>query len=90
MGIPDRRRKLAALLEQRKRCVYCTRKFYCWRPPTIDHFVPRQLGGSHKLKNLVLACGRCNTLKSGHPPGVFLLFMQLLLRSHAAGELHYD
>ena len=30
---------------------------------TVDHVVPRSKGGSHKLENLVLCCGSCNSSK---------------------------
>jgi 5-methylcytosine-specific restriction endonuclease McrA len=31
--------------------------------PTLDHKVPTAAGGTDETENLVLACGRCNTLK---------------------------
>lgn len=31
--------------------------------PTFDHLVPQALGGSHSLRNLVLACQSCNSSK---------------------------
>ncbi len=35
--------------------------WYCGRPAsTIDHVLPRVLGGTHTLSNLVPACARCN------------------------------
>ena len=53
---------------------HCT---YCGRPldpdpdaaddldakPTIDHLVPRSKGGGNRLRNQVLACHLCNTVK---------------------------
>ena len=47
---------------------------------TIDHIVPRRLGGDHSWENLVAACPGCNHRKGGrtleqshmhllHPPG---------------------
>lgn len=32
---------------------------------TIDHIVPKHLGGNHKWSNVVAACPRCNHLKGG-------------------------
>lgn len=32
---------------------------------TIDHVIPRSLGGSNKIDNLVLACSPCNEEKGG-------------------------
>jgi 5-methylcytosine-specific restriction endonuclease McrA len=43
-------------------CQYCGQK-----PPylTIDHVVPRRLGGHHSWYNLVAACPACNHRKGG-------------------------
>ena len=41
---------------------------YCGRPtpnPTIDHVIPRRLGGQHVWENLVTACASCNHRKGG-------------------------
>lgn len=43
-------------------CQYCGRKT---RDLTIDHVVPRRLGGSHSWENLVAACPTCNHRKGG-------------------------
>jgi 5-methylcytosine-specific restriction endonuclease McrA len=42
------------------KCQYCgaTRKL------TIDHVLPKSKGGQDTWQNLVVACSRCNTLKS--------------------------
>lgn len=32
---------------------------------TLDHVVPRHLGGRHRWENLVTACARCNLRKGG-------------------------
>jgi 5-methylcytosine-specific restriction endonuclease McrA len=34
---------------------------------TIDHLVPRHLGGDHSWTNLVTACPACNLKKGGRP-----------------------
>jgi 5-methylcytosine-specific restriction endonuclease McrA len=43
-------------------CQYCGT-----RPtrPTLDHVVPRHLGGTHTWENLVTACPSCNLRKGG-------------------------
>lgn len=46
---------------------------YCGRAPrgdelTIDHVVPRSLGGRTTWDNVVLACARCNTRKGSKSP----------------------
>lgn len=46
-------------------CQYCgTRR----GPFTIDHVVPRSLGGRDAWENLVCACHRCNNLKGDRTP----------------------
>ena len=56
---------------------------YCLRPlseaaedpalrPTVDHFIPRSKDGSHRLRNLVLACPSCNNLKADADPADWL------------------
>jgi len=43
-------------------CQYCGK-----RSPnlTIDHIIPRRLGGTHSWENLVAACPNCNHRKGG-------------------------
>jgi len=43
-------------------CQYCGKKT---TDLTVDHVVPRHLGGAHEWKNLVTACYACNHLKGG-------------------------
>ena len=49
------------------RCQYCGRQFPT-RELTIDHVVPRVLGGQHSWGNLVCACVACNARKGGRTP----------------------
>lgn len=35
---------------------------------TIDHIIPRRLGGNHSWENLVAACPACNHRKGGRTP----------------------
>lgn len=53
----DERLKMLAVRE----CAYCgvTGKL------TVDHLIPRMKGGTDQGANLVLACGPCNSAKSG-------------------------
>lgn len=44
---------------KKKRCVYC----YSEERLTIDHKVPKSLGGSDEKNNLQYACSRCNSYK---------------------------
>jgi 5-methylcytosine-specific restriction endonuclease McrA len=43
-------------------CQYCGRNLLYL---TIDHVLPRRLGGQHSWENLVAACPPCNHLKGG-------------------------
>ena len=43
-------------------CQYCGKKGACL---TIDHVIPRHLGGKHSWENLVAACPTCNHHKGG-------------------------
>jgi 5-methylcytosine-specific restriction endonuclease McrA len=43
-------------------CQYCGRQS---RNLTLDHVVPRRLGGTHCWENLVAACPACNRRKGG-------------------------
>ncbi len=46
-------------------CQYCgVRTPYL----TIDHIIPRRLGGAHSWENLVAACPACNHRKGGRTP----------------------
>ena len=44
------------------RCQYCGRFFHNL---TVDHVIPRHLGGEHVWTNLVAACPHCNHRKGG-------------------------
>ena len=44
------------------RCQYCGRRL---SQLTIDHVVPRRLGGQHRWNNVVSACPSCNRKKGG-------------------------
>lgn len=46
-------------------CQYCGRKT---NSLTIDHVIPRRLGGETDWDNVVAACPRCNHLKGGMTP----------------------
>lgn len=46
-------------------CQYCGKKS---KTLTVDHVIPRSLGGRTNWHNLVTACPRCNHLKGGLTP----------------------
>jgi HNH endonuclease len=41
-------------------CHYCKKVMRGPNPQSIEHVVPRSLGGSNNISNLVLACIKCN------------------------------
>ena len=47
------------------RCVYCDASPNCGSPTTLtlDHLLPRELGGSNEASNLVTACLTCNSAR---------------------------
>lgn len=61
--------KRAALYESDGyRCIYCGRlldddHIESSHERTLDHLVPRSLGGSHGAHNLVTCCGYCNSAR---------------------------
>jgi len=46
-------------------CQYCGKTT---APLTVDHIIPRHLGGKHTWENLVCACVRCNNAKGNRTP----------------------
>lgn len=68
-------------------CIYCWRELNFKRPRginptafTVDHFIPKSLGGRDNLSNLVPACFECNCMKGNNHPKDWLspeLYTQL-------------
>jgi len=46
-------------------CQYCGKET---RELTLDHVIPRHLGGEHSWENVVSACKACNYRKAGRTP----------------------
>ena len=55
-----------------RRCVYCATALD-FDTATLDHVYPLAHGGAHAPGNVVLACTRCNHLKSDLLPTQFFL-----------------
>ncbi len=62
--------KRAAMRDCGRRCVYCGTALD-FENATLDHVHPLAKGGTHYPGNLVLACCRCNRLKSDLLPHEF-------------------
>jgi hypothetical protein len=60
---------------QGNRCIYCDVEFTGDIRPEKDHVCQRALGGADWALNIVLACKRCNSLRSHIP---FRTFCKLL------------
>ena len=64
-GVKFNRRNIFA--RDKSHCQYCGKKF----PTTelsLDHIVPRSMGGDASWENIVCACIKCNTKKGGRTP----------------------
>jgi 5-methylcytosine-specific restriction endonuclease McrA len=75
--LADRRRAHRAARRNRsdgRRCFYCDAAFEPTGPlaRTVDHRVPRAVGGTDGLANLVFACQACNQRKANRPEDDFV------------------
>lgn len=74
----------------KKRCRYCKSK----ENLTIDHKIPKALGGSDEKKNLQCLCLRCNTIKSSmsHKQVMYLFkwFLQIQEDRVSNGKKPYE
>lgn len=50
-------------LDGDKRCCWCKRPIASWHESTIEHFIPRSVGGRNTSTNLGCACKKCNSAK---------------------------
>ena len=64
--------KLNALRDCGRRCVYCARAL-APECATLDHVIPRALGGHSHADNLAASCRGCNVRKGSESPAVFFL-----------------
>ncbi len=65
---PQPRRKLTRLEvfnRDKYTCQYCGQEI---RQLTLDHVIPRHMGGEHAWENVVSACVPCNRRKAGRTP----------------------
>ena len=61
----SRRRKIREQIfeGQNNKCVGCNTAFWSHHLLFVDHIVPKSKGGTNKIKNIQLLCGKCNMLK---------------------------
>lgn len=61
------------LIRDDYRCQYChTLK----GPMTVDHIIPKKMGGSDTWENLVCSCARCNNKKGNRTPDQAMMRLQ--------------
>ncbi|MBS0187097.1 MAG: HNH endonuclease [Planctomycetes bacterium] len=72
-------------LRQHRRCVYCRREI-AYHAATIDHVVPRSMGGRGG-SNLVVACETCNSTKGSLPHSEFVNRFAELAKARADAKL---
>lgn len=59
-----------SLFKRGNECHYCKCKL-THETATIEHIIPKFLGGDNNLSNLTLACGPCNHLKGWNDGAAF-------------------
>ena len=64
--------RAATLTACGRRCAYCAAPL-CLERATLDHVLPRCLGGATSADNVFVACYDCNVLKGGRSPFDFFL-----------------
>lgn len=62
------------------RCVWCLTPVYVKQDQTsdmatLDHVVPRSVGGSNLASNLITCCSCCNSFRKDRDPERFALFI---------------
>jgi len=71
-----RRKKLKTIyVANSGECFYCGRKFITPHDPelTIDHIIPKSLGGEDDDGNLVPCCSKCNQEKNSYLPSEWII-----------------
>lgn len=70
-------------------CFYCGEGFSVSRPATLEHLIPRSLGGTKEIGNLALAHEKCNSIRGNAPLVAALrVFDTFKVRSQRSKALH--
>ena len=77
--------KREILLRDEYTCQYCGKRL---SNLTIDHVIPRRLGGSHSWENLVAACPSCNYHKGGRTAEQAIMRLLRIPREPPASSLY--
>lgn len=75
----------AQIVLQRGRCFWCDADV-ADGSHTVDHYVPLARGGSNGAENIVIACGKCNSMKGAKLPEEFVYY--LARKSALKGEVN--
>lgn len=76
---PEKRQRIYA--RDGWRCVWCKRHASeSGVKLTIDHFMPRALGGDNATENMLTACSRCNSERQDRPAIGWLIVRTATLR----------
>lgn len=59
--------KLEEIGRQGGKCPLCGKPYSRERPPTVDHIVPRSMGGTLEEDNRRVICRKCNNRKGSRP-----------------------
>lgn len=49
---------------------------------SVDHIIPKALGGTDHKDNLIFACRRCNSIRGHINYDIFYMFANMILRNH--------
>lgn len=76
----------------RRPCYYCRRIMIPYnllkegddefKASSVEHIVCRSNGGTDDIKNLEIACKRCNQLRGNIPHDVFMEFARVVIRQY--------
>lgn len=85
-GRVHRRSARMALHRYHPFCHWCRRPLRL-RKATLDHFLPRALGGKDRFENIVIACASCNNARGCRRPSIWdLLRFSTMDRRPALAE----
>lgn len=84
--------RLGLKFKKGQKCVYCNRAMVEYQHGmtpqekalivTVDHIIPRHLGGTNDKENLLLACSRDNSLKDSIPYPIFKVFSDIVIKPY--------
>ena len=67
MNSKQRKRKGSQVREKYDPCCYWCGKPLSLSEQTLEHMIPRSMGGGNNLENLRIACRQCNSSRRNNP-----------------------